>query len=1826
MLSFFIICADNIYANHAVNPDGSFAYSIPIEVPPGTNGIAPSLSLTYNSNAGNGICGVGWQLSGLPYITRDSTYPVNYDGFDHYTGPAGRLVNIGGSVYHYEDENFCRVEAHGSYGDGPEYWVETKPDGTKYYYGYNSGECDFGSSYRSKISMVKGNGSITSNTRVWALSKVQDINGNYYSIKYTQSNGQFYPEEIIYTGNVVTDYDARRSVEFDYESRTDDIADYSSSSRVETYNRLKSITVKLDGDEVRKYTLYYSSTSSYGGLRSRIANVADSGLPAGENFYSFSWTNSPVSYNSYYGNLNYDTENIGNSYFGDYDGDGKLDYMIKNGASLKVFKFNGSGWVDIGQYSGVGYVYNMMVDVNGDNRSDQIMPTMDFSQADYNFHFYHTIRYAGSGTLENVTFGNDAYTASAVTVDARVRYVDVNGDGKCDIVYRDANNNHKFLYRTEPGQGNYPQSGGNWRLGTSVQFPSGSTDSGSDYPCFTYTDATGDGKADIVFIKYDPVSGTVKARVCVNKGSGWQESFTAYSFPSSYSTISDRYTVTDMNGDGLTDIVYRNDNNQHYIYSSTGTSFRQSAYTDILGTESDSAYYNYYDMNGDGWTDIVAMNSSGNFTIALAKSVIGKNWTTVSKSLGNGDKERYRFGDFNGDGRVDILYINKSSDQLVLGTSFCKAIEKISTATPPNQTLTSVVYELPTTMTDNIDDWVADSALYLSGGSGKFMPDNTPRSLVSSLTVHDGVSYYDADEYCLWYEPDISVCYEPDYRKISSTVYSYHNGLIKKGLPYERKSVGFERVASRMGDGTYARNDYIQTGLSFPGRMAYHYEFSSERQTISRKYYTYLEETPYSGVKWIKTDSELSHDYESGVAVSNILREYGYDEGDSGCYGNVTSIAMSVNGNDGLYTEISYSPNQSDWIINRVISVKKWENSSCANLISWSSFGYDNYGWGGNIKTKADYLKEGTSWRAIERNFGYDDYGNITSLSFPNGTGGNSSVITNTYDEDYHTFPVEEISSNDSGTELKTITTYDYATGNKTSVTDANGNTTVYEYDDYGRIVAEKAPGDDWTKQYLYSKEYFPAPYSVVESRFKDDSSLGYSWKREYYDGLKRVVKTESKGYNGHALVQEFSYDLLGRLESKTNQYLSGCDTPQKTEYEYDSAGRPQKAEAPDSTVKRTEYSYAGNLKVLREIDADGNASLSKYDAQGRLRYQVDPSGGTITYNYDALGRLISTVDAGGNVTSIAYDTLGRKTSITDPNTGTTSFTYYDSGDVKTQTNARGVTLTYTYDSLNRITSESSSDGTVRAEYVYDSGTTNNLKGRLYGVDDNSGSTVFSYDARGNVTHTLRSIDSDGDGVEDREFAASFAYDSQKRLVETAYPDANHLVVKRVYGEAGNLHAVTDESGNAFVQYRRSGSTATAMNGHSISRMTGNGVETVVDFNPANMRPVTLETKRGNDVLEQMSYTFRPGGNILSITDGCTSDGNDSESFTYDSVGRLAQAVSASSMYGTRDYVYDAQGNIQLHVVDNSVAFGYTYGSSAHPHAVSSTTALPYNMPVGSYSYDSTGNMTYRNGKTLVYDAKNRLIEVRNGANVVESYVYDFTGARIIKKLADGSAVFSINGMHDLKTTPGFPDQYVNYITGAEGDLAAQIEGVNTAAGASVYPVVKNMYNWKSPAGLMLTINAYASAWLNNPANYRRLGYALFVLLLAACSFVLFYSVRRYKAARSANPGYMLPWPWLRHSVPGILLFFVFTSFGLTGCFDGSVDNTTRSNVKYMHPNHVGSVAMVTDHEGTVVARYKYEPYGKVLVQSTGTGISDYKYTSQKSDATGPLLLQREVL
>lgn len=90
----------------SVSESGAATYSLPIQVPPGTAGMQPNLSLNYSSQGGNGHLGVGWSLGGLSSVTRcPTTYAqdgdkqgINYDNSDlndSYCLDGQRLIPIG---------------------------------------------------------------------------------------------------------------------------------------------------------------------------------------------------------------------------------------------------------------------------------------------------------------------------------------------------------------------------------------------------------------------------------------------------------------------------------------------------------------------------------------------------------------------------------------------------------------------------------------------------------------------------------------------------------------------------------------------------------------------------------------------------------------------------------------------------------------------------------------------------------------------------------------------------------------------------------------------------------------------------------------------------------------------------------------------------------------------------------------------------------------------------------------------------------------------------------------------------------------------------------------------------------------------------------------------------------------------------------------------------------------------------------------------------------------------------------------------------------------------------------------------------------------------------------------------------------------------------------------------------------------------------------------------------------------------------------------------------------------------------------------------------
>ncbi|MEU3839248.1 RHS repeat-associated core domain-containing protein [Streptomyces sp. NPDC028635] len=153
---------------------GAFTYSLPVDIPKPPAGVAPELSLQYNSQSVDGRTsatnnqasplGMGWDLS-VGYIERryrncaddglthigdlcwdspnsgkepdGAVYVINLNG--HNT----QLIqdNTGTGSYHLQDDPGWRVQhLTGGHGADDEYWVVSTQDGMRYYFGWGRSE------------------------------------------------------------------------------------------------------------------------------------------------------------------------------------------------------------------------------------------------------------------------------------------------------------------------------------------------------------------------------------------------------------------------------------------------------------------------------------------------------------------------------------------------------------------------------------------------------------------------------------------------------------------------------------------------------------------------------------------------------------------------------------------------------------------------------------------------------------------------------------------------------------------------------------------------------------------------------------------------------------------------------------------------------------------------------------------------------------------------------------------------------------------------------------------------------------------------------------------------------------------------------------------------------------------------------------------------------------------------------------------------------------------------------------------------------------------------------------------------------------------------------------------------------------------------------------------------------------------------------------------------------------------------------------------------------------------------------------------------------
>src|SRR5208282_1413862 len=263
------VTSPNVFTYGSVSPQvngktGALTEVIPLDIPPGRNGLQPNLSLDYNSQNTDqdGIVGYGWTVS-IPYIVRlNKTGSQNmYSNTQYFSSSIDGELATTTSNYTFRP----RVDDSGSFdlysfATSTNTWTVYDKNGTEYLYG---------ASDQSRLEST----STPVMVYKWMLEKVIDTNGNYVRYVYNKDENQIYPYEVIYTGNRLTD--GPMTITFATSTRPDKVMSFKGGFEVDTNYRISQITAAVNGTTVRQYNLSY--TTGDNGTRSLLSSVQENG-------------------------------------------------------------------------------------------------------------------------------------------------------------------------------------------------------------------------------------------------------------------------------------------------------------------------------------------------------------------------------------------------------------------------------------------------------------------------------------------------------------------------------------------------------------------------------------------------------------------------------------------------------------------------------------------------------------------------------------------------------------------------------------------------------------------------------------------------------------------------------------------------------------------------------------------------------------------------------------------------------------------------------------------------------------------------------------------------------------------------------------------------------------------------------------------------------------------------------------------------------------------------------------------------------------------------------------------------------------------------------------------------------------------------------------------------------------------------------------------------------------------------------------------------------------------------------------------------------------
>ena len=559
------------------------------------------------------------------------------------------------------------------------------------------------------------------------------------------------------------------------------------------------------------------------------------------------------------------------------------------------------------------------------------------------------------------------------------------------------------------------------------------------------------------------------------------------------------------------------------------------------------------------------------------------------------------------------------------------------------------------------------------------------------------------------------------------------------------------------------------------------------------------------------------------------------------------------------------------------------------------------------------------------------------------------------------------------------------ANPNPITMTDGNGHTTEYSWDEYGNLLSVTDPTGVHT---TYT-------YNARQELISITNGVGDKVHLEY-DKHGRIVQVRDA--LGH--VTSTHWNSAGQLASVTDAAGSrwSLTYPELAPEELDiPAFVRQNLTSSDTHRVHNTSRPIGQLPASL-TDPYGHVTHFEYNNGNQLTAVTDPLGRTNRAVFDAWGNMVKTINALGAVTNYEYDGLSQLIAVTDPLGARSEFDYDLAGEISQITDATGVVTHRTVD--RRTGKETTSSGGIlgssfrHVDYL----------GRVIIEGENNPQNFTSSQP---VRRASQNSKSSSASPRNSETVTEFtSYDAAGNPVETL--DAQGGLTRRTYDAANRLIREVSAAGRTQTfDYDQAGRLRRMGVGLSVPEQKPAVSENVEWEEPTAWAYTTLTYDAASRIIAQTypdgtteHTTYDALGRIVRVQHGART-----ATYAYDRCSRLIRMSDNSA--GNRRFIYDAAGQL-VTAVD---ALGYRTHFE-YDAAGQMVRTLDATGQVTTYIYDAAGQLirtvkgagsTAEITSTYTYDAAGRLLSENNGERT-RAYSYDYQGGGLLASL-------SVNGV-----------------------------------------------------------------------------------------------------------------------------------------------------------------------------------------------------------------------